>query len=613
MKRHFNGYMGRILRVDVTTGKTATEVLSEKMIKMFIGGRGFGAKLLFDELKPGVDPLSPENKLIFSNGPLTNTLAISCSRWIVSTKSPQTGTIFRACAGGSFGAELKKAGYDVLIVEGKADKPVYLWITDDRVELRDATNLVGLLTDDTAAAIRTEFGDQKIKVATVGPAAEKFVRYAAIVDDRRTASRGGVGTVMWSKNLKAIAVRGNRRVEVADRERLQELSKMQAHIIQTDNNCKYFSRLGSASAVPIVSQFGIYPVRNFQDSVLDGVEEIGADNVEKILVKDVHCHNCSIHCGNIVQMAEGPYAGNEVEGPEYETMYSFGGMVGNTNLGMIIEANRICDDYGIDTITAGSSIAFAMELYEKGILSTQDADGLDLTWGNHQAVIELLKKIVAREGIGDMLAEGTRRAAQHIGKGSEQYAMQVKGLEISGYDPRGLKALSVNYATSNIGAAHTTGMGGFEDRLIPAGKGKACKKNQDTHSIYDSCINCIFPVQYRTLGLDNLTQLLPAATGIDEFSDGNYLLQAGERIWNIERAFNAREGFDRKDDTLPPRFLQEPHPSGPVKGSVVELAQMLDDYYEERGWDARTGKIKRKKLEEISLTAVANELERLQQ
>ena len=244
MEQNFNGYMGKILRVYVTTGKAETEALPEETIKMFIGGRGFGAKILFDELKPGVEPLSPENKLIFSNGPLTNTPAISCSRWIVSTKSPQTGTVFRACAGGSFGAELKAAGYDVLIVEGKAEKPVYLWIRDDRVELRDAANLAGLLTDDTAAAIRAELGDKKIKVATVGPGAEKFVRYSAIVDDRRTASRGGVGTVMWSKNLKAIAVRGKNRVEVADRDRLQELSKMQAQIIQTDTKCKYFAARG---------------------------------------------------------------------------------------------------------------------------------------------------------------------------------------------------------------------------------------------------------------------------------------------------------------------------------------------------------------------------------
>lgn len=611
MEKLNNGYMGKILRVDLTTGKVGIEPLPEEMIKLYIGGRGIGAKILYDEVKAGVDPLSPENKLIFNGGPLTDTLALSCSRWIVTTKSPLTGTIFRSCAGGSFGAELKSAGFDVLIVEGKADKAVYLWIKDDQVEIRDANKLVGFLSDETASAVRKELNDEKIKVATVGPSAEKFVRFSAIVDNRRTASRGGVGTVMWSKNLKAIAVRGSKRCEVADRAKLQELAKIQVETAKNDPNCQGFSHMGSAGAVGLVYEFGIYPVRNFRDGVFEGLEGIVADKVEEILIKDVHCHNCNLHCGNIVKIKSGPYAGNEVEGPEYETMYSFGGMVGNNNLGMIVEANRICDDYGIDTMTAGSTIAFTMELYERGILSKEDLDGLDLTWGNHEAIIKLLKKIVIREGIGDLLAEGTKRAAEKIGQGADKYAMQVKGLELAGYDPRGIKALALNFATANLGACHTVGMGGFEERFSPQGKGKVCKISQDTHGVYDSSVNCIFPVQFNILAIDNVKQLLHAVTGIEEFSDENYLLKVGERVWNIERAFNVRNGFSRKDDVLPQRFLTESPKGGPLENQVVELEQMLDDYYEERGWDKETGNPTRQKLESLGLKSVADELEKI--
>jgi len=609
-----NGYMGKILRVNLSTGSSTVEPLAEETIKLFVGGRGIGAKILFDELKPGVDPLSSENKLVFANGPLTNTMALSCSRWIVSTKSPQTGTIFRASAGGSFGAEIKSAGYDVLIVEGKAEKPVYLWIKDDSVEIRDAAPLVGLLTDDTAASVRKELGDKKIKVATVGPAAEKLVRFSAIVDDRRTASRGGVGTVMWSKNLKAIAVRGSREVAVADRERLQELTKIQVEKFEKSPNCKGFSHIGSASAVPVVSELGIYPIRNFRDSKLEGVSSLFHDSLEKIIVKDAYCHKCNFHCGNIVKVPSGPYAGNEVEGPEYETMYSFGGMVGNTDLGMIVEANRMCDDYGIDTITAGSTIAFTMELYEKGILSRKDVDGLDLSWGNHEAVMALLKKIVAREGIGDLLAEGSKRAGEKIGSGAVDFAIQVKGLELAGYDPRGLKALGLNYATSNIGAAHTVGMSSREmmgDRFTPVGKGRLCMEAQNLNTIYDYNANCLFPASMTLLKPDNLADLVHAATGIEEFSDQAYLLKTGERIWNLERAFNARDGFSRKEDILPPRFLSEKPSDGPLAGQVVELEQMLDEYYEERGWDKKTGNIKRDRLENLGLSTVADELDKI--
>jgi aldehyde:ferredoxin oxidoreductase len=612
--------MGIILRVDLTAGAVKTEPLPEEMAKLYIGGRGIGAKILYDEVKAGVDPLSPANKLVFANGPLTGTIAQSCSRWMVITKSPLTGGIIRSTTGGSFGAELKSAGFDVLIVEGKTDKPVYLWIKDNQVEIRDAAKLKGLLSDETASAVRKELKDEKIKVATIGPAGEKLVRFAAIVDDRRTASRGGVGTVMGSKNLKAIAVRGSKRIELADRAKLKEVTKNQVATSQQSPLFQGFSHLGTPGSTVLIHELGVYPVRNFQDGVLEGFHEnLTPEKIEEVFVKDVHCHNCYIHCGSIMKVVSGPYASDGVEGPEFETVWSFGGEVGNTNLGMIIEANRICDDYGVDTISAGNCIGFAMELYEKGILTRKDVDGLDLTWGNQEAIIRLLKKIATREGIGNLLAEGTKRAAQKIGKGADRYAMHVKGLEIPAYDPRGAKAHGLNLATSNIGASHMTGYATQElfgipesvERFTPEGKGKLCKWNQDLMTISDSIIACGFPFLFGWLGIATYKQLLPAATGIEDFSDESYLLEIGERIYTVERAFNVREGFSRKDDILPSRFLNETPKSGPVKGHVFEMEQILDEYYEGRGWDKKTGNPTRTKLESLGLKFVADELEKI--
>jgi len=361
-KRALNkGYTGNILRVDLTSGKVKTESLPEELIKLYLGGRGLGTKILYDEVKAGTDPLSPANKLVFANGPLTGTIAQSCSRWMVITKSPLTGAIIRSTAGGSFGAELKSAGFDVLIVEGKSDKPVYLWIKDDQVEIRDAAKLKGLLSDDTASAIRKELQDEKVKVAAIGPAGEKLVRFAAIVDDRRTASRGGVGTVMGSKNLKAIAVRGSKKIELADRAQVQEVTKSQVTVSQESHLFHGFSHLGSPGVTVLLHELGIYPVRNFQDGVLEGFHgNLTPDKLEETFVKDAHCHNCYIHCGSIMKVADAPGTMTEAEGPEYETMWSFGGMVGNNDLQIVYKANQICDDYGVDTISAGSSIGFAM-------------------------------------------------------------------------------------------------------------------------------------------------------------------------------------------------------------------------------------------------------------
>jgi aldehyde:ferredoxin oxidoreductase len=608
--------MGTILRVNLATGAIKREELSEKLKLQFIGGRGFGVKMLFDELAPGIDPLSPDNKLIFQCGPLAGTGAQSCSRWIVTTKSPLTGGYFRSCAGGPFGAEVKRAGYDILIVEGRAAGPVYIWIDDDRIELRDAAQLSGKLTHETAAAIRAELGDSRIKAAVIGPAGEKLVRFSAIVDERRTASRGGVGAVMGAKNLKAIAVRGTKHPALADREALMAIIKKQMERVKTDPRLQGFRHLGTAAAVGFCHELGIYPVRNFQRGVMPEVNgSLTAVKFDELFQRDAYCKSCPIHCGSIYTVPPGPFSGEPCEGPEYETLYSFGGEIGNSAPALVIEANRLCDDYGVDTMTAGATIGFAMECYEKGILAKNDLDGIELTWGNQAAIMALLKKMVLREGAGDLFADGSRIAAQKIGKGAEKYAIQVKGLELAGYDPRGLKGLGLNYATAPLGASHCVGqcpqelMGtGPNDRFASAGKGSMCMMNQDKVAAFETGIVCIFPMQFHLIDFAGLAAMLQAATGIEQFGDENYVKLVGERIWNLERAYNVREGFTRADDRLPARFLEETHPEGPLAGITVELEAMLDEYYDVRGWDKKTGRPTRAKLEQLDLKDTADEL-----
>jgi aldehyde:ferredoxin oxidoreductase len=611
------GYMGSILRVNLSTGVVIREELPDELKRQFIGGRGFGAKLLFDELKPGIDPLSPDNKLIFQCGPLAGTGAQSCSRWIVTTKSPLTGGYFRSCAGGPFGAEVKSAGYDILIAEGRAATPVYIWIDDDRVEIRDASKLSGKLTHETAAAIRSELGDNRIKAAVIGPSGEKLVRFSAIVDGRRTASRGGVGAVMGSKNLKAVAVRGTKHPELADRGALKAVIKKQMERVKNDPRLQGFRHLGTAAAVGFCHELGIYPVRNFQRGVMPEVNgNLTAAKFDELFQSDVYCKSCPIHCGGIYKVPPGPFSGQPCEGPEYETLYAFGGEIGNSDPALVLEANRLCDDYGVDTMTAGATIGFAMECYEKGLLTKHDLDGIALTWGDQAAVMAILKKMVLREGAGDWLAEGSRLAAQKIGHGAEAFSMQVKGLELAGYDPRGLKGLGLNYATAALGASHCVGqcpqelMGtGPNDRFAFAGKGAMCMMNQDKVASFETGIVCIFPMQFKLIDLPGLAAMLQAATGIEQFGDEAYLRLVGERIWNMERAFNCREGFTRADDRLPERFLRESHGEGPLAGKTVELEAMLDEYYDVRGWDRKTGCPTRAKLESLGLSAVAAELE----
>lgn len=615
------GYTGKVLRVDLSNGNITTEELIENNAKLFIGARGLGAKYLFDEVPAGADPLGEDNKLYFLTGPLAGTPAQASSRWMLVTKSPLTGTFVRSTAGTDFGHELKAAGIDLLIVEGKAAKPTTIYLHNDGVTLKDASHLwgKGIDTDRVQEIIINELGDEKIQVACIGAAGENGTLFASILNGRRSASRGGVGAVMGAKNLKAVAVRGTQKVDVADREKLNAVTKQIVSAATKTEMYKGFSHFGTPGITALMHEMGIHPVKNFQIGQMEDFSGLTPDKLDEIFVKDEGCFRCFIHCGSIFKVKEGLYKGDPVSAPEYETMWSFGADLYNTDLGFIVAANKVCDDYGMDTISAGSVIAFAMELYEKGIFSKSDLDDIDLTWGNHQGAYKLLLKIAEREGVGDLLALGTKKAAEKIGRGAEKYAMHVKGLEIPAYEPRGAKAHGLNIATSTIGASHMTGYAMQElfgipeqvDRFTVEGKGAITKSNQDKTAVYDSLLICGFPASFNWMSPQHYAELLSAATGVEEFSDLDYLITCGERIYNIERAFNVRDGFARKEDYLPERFLKEPVPDGPSKGQIFEMDQLLDDYYRARGWDVETGFPAKTKMEELGLKSEAAELAKM--
>jgi len=587
------GYGGGFLRVDLSTGKISKEEISKQDKLDFAGGRGFGIKYLYTEVPAKADPLGPENKVIIANGVLGGTTAQTASRWVVCTKSPLTGAYARASGGGDFGAWLKFAGYDFVIIEGKAERPVYLHITRDGAKLQDATAIWGKNTDETQDWIAQRHGE-KTRTACIGPAGEILVKYACVVSGRRTASRCGVGTVLGSKNFKAISVTTDRNILIYDPENFAKLVKEQVALL-TGERFKSLSTGGTTQGAPSRNNIGVFPVRNFRYGQINGIEKITGEGFSKWRTGHDGCYGCPIRCGQLHQVTSGPYAGAKTEGPEYESVWAFSGTIDNTCPEAIIAADQLCDDLGMDTISTGNTIGFAYELYEKGIITGGDTDGLELTYGNHQAMIEMIKKIARREGFGNILAEGTRRAAEIIGKGADYYAMQSKGLEMAAYEPRGLKATGFGYATSNIGASHGNGSLAFQewgapvpravDRFVEEGKADIVIFNQNNSALNEVGIICVF---VRDAWAPKLFgRMLAAATGIEEFADNQYLSRVGDRIVNLDHAFNVRDGFDRRHDTLPKRVQCEPlHTLGaPGEGQMVRtLDKFLDEYYRMRGW-----------------------------
>lgn len=610
------GYMGQVLRIDLTNCKCIVEPLKKDLAVSFIGGRGFGIKILFDEILKGVDPLSPGNKVVFTVGPLAGTKAQSASRWIAQFKSPLTGIYCRSVGGGFFGAELKFAGYDAVIVEGRSEKPVYVWIKDDKVEFRDASKVWGMTTLAAKELLREET-DERARIAMIGPAGERLVKISAIVtDDMRTASRGGGGAVMGSKNLKAMVVKGSKRPAIYDEKAFDEAVKEQIETYHKNPGFEHFRSLGTDGVVYLFYTMGHFPTYNFKQLPFEGARRFEPEVLASYVVRHAGCYGCMIRCWKTFKLTKGPYAGFVWEFPEYETHWSYGGVLGNCNIESITYANMLSDLYGLDTISTGVAIAFATELYEKGIIGKSETDGLELKWGDPEVIVELVRRIALRIGIGNLLGEGVKRAAETIGRGAEKYAMHIKGLELPAYDPRSAKAHGLNFATSPIGASHCIGWNKFEimgvprkvDPLNPEGKGEIAKYVQDETAAAETAVFCSFTLSNEMVPINLYSKLLYSATGIEKFKDPKYLWLVGERIFNLEKAFLAREGFDTSHDTMPERILKAPVPREPSKGQVFELDTLLKDYYRARGWNER-GIPTKEKLEELVLVEAAKELE----
>jgi aldehyde:ferredoxin oxidoreductase len=618
------GYTGKILRVNLSEQTAVEEPLPVETARDYIGGAGFGVKYLFDELKAGADPLGPENKLIFASGPFSGTSIPCASRMAVTAKSPLTGAVGMSLSGGHFPVELKFAGYDALIVEGRAAKPTYVWIKDGKTHFRSAAKVWGMRTADCQQIIKNELNDQNARLACIGPAGENLCKIACIINEMRAFGRKGLGAVMGAKNLKAIAVRGSSPVGIFSREKLKTARDAMAKAMKASQVLyPEFAKTGTPSNVDNTCALGIFPAKNWTATgEFSPVEQIGVEALKSRNAGSQACYGCPVGCSQLKIARSGPYAGVMAEGPEFETLYSFGGETGVDNMDAIIAADRLADELGLDTISAGVVIGFAMELFEKGIIGPADTGGIELKFGNHQAMVELLGLIARREGIGAQLADGVRSAAQKIGRGAETYALHVKGLELPGYDVRGAKAHGLNYATSFTGADHNRGYAFQEifgipypqavDRLTTADKGRLTKWNQDVRTATADCPTmCVFLLDMAVphMAAENTAALMEAVTGLVYTPQA--VARVGERINNLAKAFNLREGFTRDDDTLPRRVMTEPLKAGASKGHLIsqsELDQMLDEYYTARGWDPATGIPTREKLAELGLEYVTGQL-----
>jgi len=627
----FGGYMGQMLRVDLTRGKSVIEPLPRELVLGYLGGTGFAARILFDELEPGIDPLLPENELIFATGPITGTLWPTAGRWAAYAKSPLTGIWGESHCGGFFGPQLKYAGYDLLVLQGRTKKPLYLWIDDGSVELRDAKELWGRNTAETTDMIREKHGDREIEIACIGQAGENLVRFACIMNNYQDAvGRTGLGAVMGSKRLKAVAVRGSKTVSVADEERFMELVEDAHQRVLKQPQAQQMTKYGTPLLVAYKSKIGELPTRNHQTGIFGGADRLNADTIRaKYFAKTRSCFTCAIQCKKVNRIQEGMYKGVISGGPEYEAIYSLGTNCAIDDFGAVLRANQLCNLYGMDSISAGCVVAWLMECYERGLVTKQRCDGLDLKWGNADAMVTLVEQIAFRKGIGNVLAEGSLRASRRLGRGTERYVMHVKGMEISGQDGRTHRSVALTHAISVRGADHlrslvTVDQLGYEETATRRyGKDKlpeicdpyserykalVVKDTEETFAIRDSLIVCWYSCGWPPIfWMPDFAAAAAATTGVEEFGRLEHLYHIAERICNLRRAFNLREGLDRRHDTVPERFTKEPMPEGPGGGQVANLEVMLREYYELRKWDKR-GRPTKRLLERLGLMDVADEL-----
>lgn len=618
-------FMGKILRVNLTEAKISEEDIREDWAEKFMGGAGLATKYLYEEVRKGIDPLGPENLLIFMTGPLTGTASASASRYSVVAKSPLTGIWGHANSGGSFGPALKRSGYDGIIFQGISPEPVYLKIEDGKAELCDAKQLWGMTVPEVEDLIQ-KVSDQKMTMACIGAGGENLVRYAAIMNNKhRAAGRCGLGAVMGSKRIKAIACAGRAPISVANKDAFKERAKRQIDLLDESMLKVGFEAFGTNMVSDMVNARGGYPTRNWQEGVFENIDEVSAQALtDKVFTKGVNCFACPVACGRGTEIKEGPWKGHKGEGPEYETTNTLGALSGVSDMNAITMANYLCNEYGLDTISAGSTIAFAMECYEKGILTKEQCGGLEIKFGDAELVVDLIKKIALREGVGNLLAEGTRAMAEKLGKGSDHFAMNVKGLELPAYDPRAAKICGLGYVTANRGGDHITGYvegptfidapfllvddSKIEDPFVADPKeAKVLVDLENALSMFDALGGCKF--MGILLTAQDYLDLLNNATGwnldVDEFR------KSGERIYNLMRAFCVREGINREADSLPKRLMEDPLPEGPAKGMVIEketLEMMKDAYYEFRGWDKATGIPTPEKLRGLELDDLIEDL-----
>jgi aldehyde:ferredoxin oxidoreductase len=617
-----NGYNGKILRVDLNSESIHVEEPHENLYCRYLGGGTLALHYLLNELKPKTDPLGPENILVFAGSVISGTPATGLSRFSVAAKSPLTGAFGEAEAGGWWIPELKFAGYDAIVIKGKAQRPVYLWIHDGVAEIRDARHLWGKFSKETQEEIRKELGDERIRIASIGPAGEKRVRYSCILNDLKHANgRTGLGAVMGSKNLKAVAVRGKKKVEVADEESVKRLTKW----VKDTYEEPYFSlgNLGTARLTGMLSEQGILPTFNFREGSFEGAEAISGETMSKtILVRRGTCYGCFVRCKREVQVME-PYSVDPIYGgPEYETVAAFGSICGIDDLKAISYVNQLCNAYGLDTISTGSLISFAMECYENGILKKGDTGGMDLRFGNVEAMIRMVEMIGKREGLGDILADGISSAAEKFGKGADRFAMHVKGMPLPFHEPRGKAGVGLGYAVSPTGPDHmefphdpfwSTEAG--IALLRPLGilepvdvfdlgpkKVRIFIYLQQYWDLLNSLGICMFTA--KPMGPHTLNEIVDYVKAVTGWQTSLFdLLKVGERHANMARIFNLREGFTSKDDTLPDRLFN-PMEGGTLKGKKIDKEQFskaIETYYQMMGWDPETGVPKKEKLAELDL------------
>ena len=618
-------FMGKLLRVDLSRGEIQQEPIREDWARNFLGGSGLATRYLYDEVPKGADPLGPDNRLIFMTGLLTGTSSASAGRYSVVAKSPLTGIWGQANSGGKFGPALKRSGFDGVIFEGISPTPVYLKIQTGTAELLPADGLWGKTVSQTEDELLSGM-PKSFCVASIGPAGENLVRYASIMNNKhRAAGRCGLGAVMGSKRLKAIVCGGNESIHLADRKGFVEVARKQIEFLNDSLLKVGFDAFGTNMVSDLVNVRGGYPTLNWQKGIYDQIDDVNAQAlIDQVFVEGVSCFACPVTCGRGSEIREGKWKGRKGEGPEYETADMFGANCGISDMNAITMANYLCNDYGLDTISTGSTIAFAMECSQKGILSRAEAGNQEIRFGDSDLVIDLVQKIATRQGVGDLLAEGSRIMTEKLGQGSERFAMNVKGLELPAYDPRAAKITGLGYVTANRGGDHITGyiqLPTFVDMpmliidesqikdpfIANPEEAKVLVDLENALTVFDAIGACKF--MGILLTAEDFTALISHATGWD-FGVKDFR-QAGERIYNLVRAYCVREGISRENDMLPSRLLQEPLAEGPAEGMLVEqemLERMKDAYYAFRGWEVTTGIPSAEKLAALDLADLFPEL-----